>query len=84
MTSGIWTIFPVFAYYVPEHKCKSPVQLYCEANDCSIDLNLDLTFGITTGGCDMLDIDETSIATCLSSDNLVACLEEKVSTEKIS
>ena len=62
---------------------KSPVDLYCESNNCTFNADLDSVFNITTGGCDMFAISTQNIEKCLLTDDIAICLEENVEDEKI-
>ena len=81
MVSANWTMFPVFAYYTPAFKCTALPYQYCnEDPTCLDDLNarispeqMDDTFNITTGGCQMGFISLDDFNTCMAPSGTWLC-----------
>ena len=75
MCSGFWTIFPVFAYLVPDFKCTPLPIHYCDSNATCLDAlakrittdQLNVVFGIQSRGCEMKYLSRDAFDQCLDS-----------------
>ena len=88
MCSGFWTIFPVFAYLVPDFTCTPLPIHYCDEDRACLDTlakrittdQLNVVFGIENKGCEMKYLSRDAFAYCFNStkDDLDACFTDKI------